>query len=185
MFENLPIVLASASPRRVELLKKTGITRFEILPSNVPETDSPADNAALKAHAVAAMRPSAYVIGADTVIRFRGEIIGKPHDIADAKRILAKLGGQVHEVVTGVCVCNQEENVDEIFEVVTKVHFKELTSAKIDEYLGLVSVLDKAGAYAIQEHGDIIISHIEGDYDNVIGLPAASVVEVIARHCKH
>ena len=173
------IILASASPRRSALLKEAGpaFADMRILTSHVEEGSDPLENARLKAEAVAQMNPRAFVIGADTVIRFEGKTIGKPADIEDAKRILSKLSGRTHDVATGVCVRCVEADILVRFEEATHVTFRTLTPGIIDQYVQNVNVLDKAGAYAIQEHGEDIIEKIDGSLTNVIGLPVERLKE--------
>ena len=175
------LILASESPRRRELLKSLGLP-FEIKSAQVRELEQadnacsvsllPLENARLKAGAVSCQYPGDVVIGADTAIVFENQLIGKPRDEADARRILSMLSGRTHEVVTGIALMRTGENAFcRSWSEVSQVTFKELTSAVIDEYLQLVNVLDKAGAYAIQEHGELIISGFTGELNNIIGLP--------------
>lgn len=173
------IILASASPRRRELMLEAGFTGFRVIPSHAEEDDSPLDNALRKAEDVAQSYPDALVIGADTVIRLGRTVIGKPADEADAVRILSFLSGKTHEVVTGVCVRCLASDICVRYEVSTAVEFRTLSPEIIAEYLRLVPVLDKAGAYAIQEHGDLIISSISGSRSNVIGLPMEQLGETL------
>ena len=174
-----PVILASASPRRSALLREAGPTfaSMRIMTSDVEEGDDPLENAMRKAEAVAKLNPQALVIGADTVIRFEGETIGKPADLEDAKRILARLSGRTHDVATGVCVRCVEAGILVRFEEATHVRFRTLTHEIIDKYVQDVNVLDKAGAYAIQEHGEDIIESIDGSLTNVIGLPVERLKE--------
>lgn len=174
-----PVILASASPRRSALLREAGpaFADMRIQTSHVEEGGDPLENARLKAEAVAQMNPRALVIGADTVIRFEGKTIGKPADLEDAKRILAMLSGRTHDVATGVCVRCVEADILVRFEDITHVTFRTLTSGTIDNYVQAVNVLDKAGAYAIQEHGEDIIESIDGSLTNVIGLPVERLKE--------
>ena len=176
-----PVILASASPRRSALLRDAGpaFADMRIMTSNVEEGSDPLENAMRKAEAVAQLNPQAIVIGADTVIRFEGEIIGKPADLEDAKRILAKLSGRTHDVATGVCVRCVEADYLVRFEEATHVKFRTLTPEIIDDYITAVNVLDKAGAYAIQEHGEDIIESINGSLTNVIGLPVERLKETV------
>ena len=175
------IILASASPRRSALLREAGpaFASMRIMTSHVEEGSDPLENAMLKAEACARMEPRAIVIGADTVIRLGNETIGKPADLEDAKRILAKLSGRTHDVATGVCVRCLEADILVRFEEATHVTFRTLTPEIIDNYMKAVNVLDKAGAYAIQEHGDEIIEKIDGSLTNVIGLPVERLKETI------
>ena len=174
-----PIILASASPRRSALLREAGPTfaSMRIMTSDVEEGNDPLENAMRKAEAVAKLNPQALVIGADTVIRFEGRTIGKPADLEDAKQILAMLSGRTHDVATGVCVRCIEADLLVRFEEATHVTFRTLTSEGIDKYVQDVNVLDKAGAYAIQEHGEDIIESIDGSLTNVIGLPVERLKE--------
>ena len=176
-----PIILASASPRRSALLKEAGpiFASLQILTSHVEEGSDPLENAFRKAEAVAQMNPRALVIGADTVIRFEGRTIGKPADPEDAKRILAMLSGRTHDVATGVCVRCVEADILVRFEEATHVTFRTLTPEIIDKYVQDVNVLDKAGAYAIQEHGEDIIEKIDGSLTNVIGLPVERLKDTV------
>ena len=176
-----PIILASASPRRSALLREAGpaFAGMRIMTSRVEEGSDPLENAMRKAEAVAELNPHAIVIGADTVIRFGGETIGKPADLEDAKRILARLSGHTHDVVTGVCVRCIEADFLVRFEEATHVTFRTLTPEIIDKYIQDVNVLDKAGAYAIQEHGEDIIESVDGSFTNVIGLPVERLKETI------
>ena len=176
-----PIILASASPRRAALLREAGpeFASMQIMPSDADEGADPLENARLKAESVAAANPRAIVIGADTVIRFGGETIGKPADLDDTRAILAKLSGRTHDVVTGVCVRCLENDILVRFEDATHVTFRLLTPEAIEKYIKAVNVLDKAGAYAIQEHGDDIIQGIEGSRTNVIGLPVERLTETV------
>jgi len=150
---------------------------MRIMTADVNEGDDPLENAMRKAEAVAKLNPQALVIGADTVIRFEGETIGKPADIEDAKRILARLSGRTHDVATGVCVRCVEADILVRFEEATHVTFRTLTPEIIDKYVQDVNVLDKAGAYAIQEHGEDIIESVDGSLTNVIGLPVERLKE--------
>jgi septum formation protein len=176
-----PVILASASPRRAALLREAGpeFASMRIMPSDAEEGGDPLENACLKAESVAASNPRAIVIGADTVIRFGDEMIGKPADLDDARAILAKLSGRTHDVVTGVCVRCLENDILVRFEAITHVTFRVLTPEMIEKYIKAVNVLDKAGAYAIQEHGDDIVEGIEGSRTNVIGLPVERLTETV------
>ena len=175
------VILASASPRRAALLREAGpeFASMRIMPSDAEEGADPLENARLKAESVAASNPRAIVIGADTVIRFGDETIGKPADLDDARAILAKLSGRTHDVVTGVCVRCLENDILVRFEEATHVTFRVLTPEMIEKYIRAVNVLDKAGAYAIQEHGDDIVEGIEGSRTNVIGIPVERLTETV------
>lgn len=172
-----PLTLASASPRRRELLGRI-VKGFEVAPSGAEEDSSAThwssaaiSNAAAKACDVAAKRPESLVIGADTVIELDGAILGKPKDIDDARRMLLLMSGRIHTVATGVCLRRVADGTFCRFVELSLVRFKRLERHAIDLYLSKVHVLDKAGAYAIQEHGGMIVDSVEGDMDNVVGLP--------------
>lgn len=173
-----PLILASTSPRRAELLRHLQV-EFQVVPSDALEVAheylSPLEicqlNAHRKARAVAKKIPDALVLGADTLVFLAGEILGKPRDLADARRMLKKLQGRTHQVVTGVSLIHLRAHRERIFAVSTDVLFRSLTDATITEYLAQVNPLDKAGAYAIQQCGEWIVSEISGSFSNVVGLP--------------
>jgi septum formation protein len=173
-----PLILASASPRRAELLQLLKL-KFRVVPSAATEVLdeqlSPFEvcqlNARRKARAVAKKNPDSLVLGADTLVFLDGEIMGKPASRADAERMLTRLQGRTHQVVTGISLIHLRAHRERIFAVSTEVMFHPLDAGQIRDYLAKVNSLDKAGAYAIQEHGDLIISEISGSYSNVVGLP--------------
>ena len=173
-----PLILASASPRRAELLKLLKVD-FQIVPGDVAEVAhehlSPLEvcqfNAHRKAFAVAKKIPDALVLGADTLVFLDNEILGKPRTLAESRRMLARLQGRHHQVVTGVSLIHLRKHQERIFAASTDVLFHPLDAAQIGEYVSQVNTLDKAGAYAIQECGEILISEISGSYSNVVGLP--------------
>ena len=169
------LVLASKSPRRKELLSKLGVPFF-VAQSNAKEITGnfPCDilvkeNALIKAQDILEKYPDDVILGADTVVCINDTILGKPKSLEDAKATLMMLSGKEHFVYTGVAILSKELNINYV--VSTKVVFKKLTPNIIDKYLELVYVLDKAGSYAIQEYGDMIIQSIDGELENVIGLP--------------
>lgn len=177
------IVLASGSPRRRELLKAAGLC-FEVIASPAEEIHDAAlgmaglceENARLKAAAVPV--PGAVVIAADTLVFIEGQPMGKPKDMAEASGMLRKLAGRTHQVCTGVCLVDAEGKF-RTFHAVTDVVFRELDEAGIYEYLASTSPLDKAGAYGIQDRGELIVERISGGYDNVMGLPVRLVLEAL------
>ena len=173
------LILASGSPRRASLLQKAGFVSLKILIPHVKESDDPLRNSLLKASEIAGFYPEAIVIAADTVIRLEDRVIGKPKDLADAKHILNSLSGRTHEVATGVCVRCIANEVLVRFEETTSVTFRILTDDMIERYLATVDVMDKAGAYAIQDHGEDLIETIEGSFTNVIGLPVERLTETL------
>lgn len=178
-------VLASASPRRREILETLGLA-FEVVPSDVDETPiaglAPAALATRlaveKAREVAAREPG-FVLGADTVVVVDGEVLGKPRDDADAARMIARLAGRAHEVITGVALCS--EGGLEALAVTTRVWFRALDAARIERYVATGEGRDKAGAYAVQGIGAGLVTRIEGSWSNVVGLPAAETIDLLAR----
>lgn len=173
-----PIILASTSPRRAELLRQVGLS-FEVVPSDagefVHEHLSPVElcqlNAHRKARAVAKRYPDTLVLAADTLVFLDDEILGKPANLAEARRMIERLQGRIHQVVTGVVLLHLRTHHERVFAVSTNVRFRALSKRQIRGYLARVNPLDKAGAYAIQEHGHLIIEEIEGSFTNVVGLP--------------
>ena len=171
------LILASASPRRAELLRSLGL-QFDVLPTGADERDEhptsvhdlALHNARVKALDAAARHPDALVLGADTIVVLGSEVFGKPRDLDDARRMLRRLSGQTHSVITGVCLLCRGGNRERTFAVETRVRFRPLSDTDIEQYLDAVHVLDKAGAYAIQE-GPPLVENIEGSYSNVVGLP--------------
>ncbi|MBN2317088.1 MAG: septum formation protein Maf [Sedimentisphaerales bacterium] len=175
-----PIILASASPRRRQLLSEAGY-QFEIVKPDVDESVFPtqgmttreyAETLALaKARSVAPMYPDHWVIGADTVVDFAGEIIGKPVDADDAERITKKLFSAPHQVITSVAIIKLCDDIELVESDITTVYPKTMTAGQIAEHIKGGTWRDKAGAYAIQETGDAFVERIEGSLTNVMGLP--------------
>lgn len=178
------IILASQSPRRRELLTRAGVA-FRCQPADVCESPLPGESpeslvrrlSALKAGQVAATCPGRIVLGADTVVVLDGQVLGKPRDLAAARRMLAALSGRTHDVLTGVCLIGRD-GAAQSWVSRTAVNFRTLDAEAIERYLACVDVLDKAGAYAIQEHGEMVVAGVSGSWSNVVGLP---VEEVVAR----
>ena len=174
----LPIVLASQSPRRVELMHEAGYT-FDVLSVEVEESHDAAltpqqlttENAIAKARAGAALRPDALVIGADTLVYLDEQPLGKPRDMTDAVQMLRRLSGRAHHVCTGVALARSGGAEVHSFAVISDVVFLTLSDVEINAYYALVNPLDKAGAYAIQEHGERIIQSTQGSWSNIMGLP--------------
>lgn len=177
------VVLASASPRRAELLESAGV-RFDVVPGHIDETPLPGEEpvphvlrlAREKAAEVAAREDGRLFIGADTIVLCDGEIMGKPRDDWDAARMLKKLSGRGHQVITGFAVLDREGGRSINRAVTTNVFFKPLTAEEIDAYVATGCPLDKAGAYAIQGGAAYMVERIEGSYTNVVGLPLCEVV---------
>ena len=181
----MPIVLASSSPRRRELLAQAGIV-FEVIASPAEEIHDPSMrpdllcelNAQLKAAAVAELRPDARVIGSDTLVFIDDMPLGKPADLSEARGMLRRLSGRTHQVCTGVCII-EPDGETKCFHGLTDVTFLTLDDAAIDAYFSQVNPLDKAGAYGIQEYGEQIIADICGSFDNVMGLPVDLVIAAL------
>lgn len=184
-----PFILASASPRRRELLAELGV-RFDVVAAAVVEHEDPlldprimvARNAALKADWVAERNSAAWVLGADTTVFVDGRALNKPADLAEARVMLRRLSGRAHTVFTGVALRHVKLGVKEDFGAASEVVFHPLTDAIIEDYLGRVHVLDKAGAYAIQEHAGLLVAEQRGSLSNIIGLPQEEVRELLTRH---
>ncbi len=187
------IILASASPRRRELLEKMGV-RFEVATADVQELDvksSPSlgpvdlarENARRKAEAVAqsAQGTGRWVLGADTVVALEGIIFGKPASLEEAREFLRVLSGRTHEVITACALFNPDHR-GQVFHEISRVTFHVLSDETLARYLAEVNVLDKAGAYAVQERGEWIIESVEGSRTNVIGLPTDALEKVFIRH---
>lgn len=178
-------VSASGSPRRKELLR--GLIRsFTVHPADIHELTEhsfpsaiPLINASAKAGAVAALYPDAVVMGADTVIEMDDLIIGKPASLEDAATMLMRFSGRTHHVVTAVCLMSIQLRLNCLFCEHTEVKFRTLDPETIGNYLEKVHVLDKAGAYAIQEYGDMLVERITGPMDNVIGLPVEKLRQAL------
>lgn len=179
------IILASSSPRRKRLMLEAGFN-FEIKVSDAEEIsekfmipwDLTVQNAQIKASPIAQNNQEKIVIGADTVVSLDNEIFGKPSDMEEAVKMLARLSGRTHIVTTGVCIIQKEKN--ETFYVNTEVTFKPLSGKEISQYVKVINPLDKAGAYAAQDHGELIIEKYSGSFTNVVGLPMSEVKEVLA-----
>ncbi len=176
------LILASASPRRKELLESMGVP-FEILVADAPEIKmgNPADvvmeNALRKAEAIHALHPGRMILGSDTVVCIDDQVLGKPRDEEDAVRMLQMLSGKKHRVLTGVClIANGQRDVRYDS---TDVYFSSLTDDDIHWYVHTGEPMDKAGAYAIQGRAGMYIDKIHGSFSNVIGLPTALVRKML------
>ena len=184
-----PLVLASRSPRRRELLVAAGAKDVKIAASDVEESADASQglaalvlsNARAKATDIAAQFPKSIVLGADTLVWLDGAALGKPSGLGEARQMLARLSGRVHEVCTGVHLVRIEPHLQIEFHETTRVRFRPLDAAAINAYLDKVDVLDKAGAYALQEHGDLIIESVEGSRSNVVGLPVERTLAALRR----
>ena len=180
----VPVVLASVSPRRRELLGLLGLT-FEVSPADLDETwrngEPPAAHAERLARekAAARARPGAVAIGADTIVVVDGDILGKPRDAAEAGAMLRRLSGREHDVYTGVAVAFGGKTAAGTSRTV--VRFRALDDATIRDYVATGEPLDKAGAYGIQGYGAVLVERIDGDYFTVMGLALGLMVELLRR----
>ncbi|RLB09340.1 MAG: septum formation protein Maf [Deltaproteobacteria bacterium] len=178
-----PLILASSSPRRRELLQNLGIP-FKIYPSNVEEKISDTDEfekfaleiAEKKARYAYNKLKDGWILAADTIVVVEEKIFGKPKDYNDAKRMLSILSGREHTVITGFCIIDPAGELSWKESVISKVTIRELTEEEIDSYLATKEPFDKAGAYAVQGIGSFMIKKINGSYTNVVGLPVCEVI---------
>jgi septum formation protein len=182
------LILASASPRRKELLADLGVS-FDIVPAEVTEYEAAdADpremvlhNAALKADWVSARYPQATVIGADTTVFVGQTVLNKPRDAAEARAMLRQLSGSHHTVFTGLAVRRASDGLKLDEGVASEVTFKAFGEDTIEQYLSLVHTLDKAGGYAIQEHSELIVAGFTGSLTNIIGMPQEEMKQLLTR----
>ena len=188
MPEQRKIILASASPRRREILGITGL-KFSVDASEYEEDMElglkPHQLArflsAEKAKAIASKYPNALLIAADTFIVFKDKLLGKPHTSEEARRMLVLLNGKAHSVITGFTILDTKTKKKLSRSVETKVYFRKMTGQEIESYVRTGEPLDKAGAYAIQGIGAVIVKKIDGDYLNVVGLPLNSLIEALKK----
>ncbi|MEM6915420.1 MAG: Maf family protein [Verrucomicrobiota bacterium] len=189
MSEDSLLILASGSPRRSDLLREAGFD-FEVVPpgieeiedSSLPIREVTADNADLKAGAISKARPEAVVLAADTLVLLGDRNLSKPLDRAEASAMLRSLNGNSHQVFTAVTILRQSPFQHLRFTTITEVRFKTLTESEMDAYHAKINPMDKAGAYAAQEHGASIIERIEGSMSNVIGLPMDEVSAALEKN---
>ena len=182
------LILASASPRRRELLAQRGFP-FEVVVAEVVEHEEPttdprvmvAHNAALKADWVAQRHPDAVVLGADTTVFLDGHAINKPRDLAESRAMLRRLSGREHTVFTGVAVRRVSTGLRIDQGVSSQVEFKPFGDAVIEDYIRLVNTLDKAGAYSIQDQTGMIIAGYRGSFTNIMGLPMEATKQILTR----
>ncbi|MGC6424615.1 MAG: Maf family protein [Lentimonas sp.] len=183
------LILASASPRRSELLRRLGLA-FEVHPSHANEDDSGSNgpeqmvlkNAELKADTMVPQFPNDLVLGSDTTVALDDEVLSKPVDLDDAKRMLQRLSGKLHTVYTAVALRWSGGDFAASFVEGSHVHFKHLDDATIDRYFQIVNPLDKAGAYGIQAGRELIIDSVDGSVENVMGLPIQTLATCLAEH---
>ncbi len=182
------LVLASSSPRRAALLSEGGF-HFEIAKPHVAEKFDAALtlreltlwNAIRKGMSIAQARPDAVVLAADTLVGLENQIIGKPTDLSEASQMLRRLSGRTHEVCSAVAIYQQTSGRSAVFHDVSRVRFRRLSEATIQDYLAKISPLDKAGAYAAQGSGAEIIVKIDGSFTNVVGLPMEKTVAELTK----
>ena len=184
--EDQRLILASKSPRRRYLLEQAGLA-LEVVPSRVDEGRFELQQpdvyarqlAEAKARDVSGRYPRHWVIGADTIVVIDGAILGKPASEADAEKMLTRLSGKTHQVLTAYCICCRSRERHFCETVATDVRFKSLSGAEIDWYIRTREPFDKAGAYAIQGIGTFLVKSISGSYTNVVGLPVCEVIEYL------
>jgi len=182
------LILASASPRRRELLAELGV-EFDVITAQVTEHEDPttdprvmvAHNAALKADWVAERHPEAFVLGADTTVFIDGHALNKPQDGAEARAMLRRLSGRTHTVFTGIALRRLKDGLKIDTGEASEVTFKAFDDATLELYLSRVHTLDKAGGYAIQEHGDLIVAGFTGSLTNIVGLPVEEMKQLLTR----
>jgi septum formation protein len=190
----IPLVLASSSPRRRELLSSAGIA-FNVVNSDIPEEQQPGEGPIAFARRLAREKAEAVlrklqshapvrVLGADTIVVVDGQVLGKPQTADDARRMLQLLSGRTHEVVTAVCIITRNEQgsvTADLRHATTVVRFHQLSESEISAYIATGEPLDKAGAYGIQGAASPFIAGYDGDYNNVVGLPVDLVREMLAQ----
>ena len=196
----MDIILASASPRRRDLLERAGV-KFRVLQSDVDEAlddelladphQAAQELAQRKAGAVVqqilAAKPEGVqvvVIGADTIVFFQNKILGKPKNEEDAFRMLKAMSGKIHTVFTGVTIIDTESDLAHTFYEETKVEFYDVTDDEIRNYISTGDPLDKAGSYGVQGRGCFLVKRIEGDYFTVVGLPIAHLIQILKKYSK-
>ena len=183
------IILASASPRRKEILENTNI-KFDIISSSIEELvldgESPCQMvmrlAFEKGIDIASKYKSNLVISADTIVVLDDNVLGKPKDEEEARQMISNLSGRTHQVITGISLINLEKNKKIIDYVISNVKFKKLSKDDINDYIKTKESLDKAGAYGIQGYGAILVEEIQGDYFNIVGLPISKLSDLLKIH---
>lgn len=176
-----PLILASASPRRQQLLSTLGFA-FEVQPANIDESPLPGESAPkhvlrLAREKAAAIQGDAVVLAADTIVVLQGQILGKPKDAEDASRMLWSLSGSTHEVLTAIAVRDGTEEADWLS--VSTVRFRELSGADVADYVATGEPLDKAGAYGIQGGAARFVEHLDGSYTGIMGLPLCQTEQLL------
>ena len=185
------IILASASPRRKEILENTNV-KFKIMSSMIEEltldNESPCQMvmrlAFEKGMDVASRQKSDLIISADTIVVLDDIILGKPKDEIQAREMIRSLSGRSHQVITGISLINLDNNKKIIDYVISNVKFKSLSEQDINDYIATKESLDKAGAYGIQGYGALLVDEIQGDYFNIVGLPISRLSDLLKKHFK-
>ena len=183
------IILASASPRRKEILENANV-KFKIMASSIEEltldSESPCQMvmrlAFEKGIDIASRQKSDLVISADTIVVLDNTILGKPKDEIEARKMITSLSGRTHQVITGISLINLDNNKKIIDYVISNVKFKKLSEEDINDYIRTRESLDKAGAYGIQGYGALLVEEIQGDYFNIVGLPISRLSDLIKKH---
>lgn len=185
----MDIILASASPRRKEILGNTNL-KFEVIKSDIDEVILPEESpcqvvmrlAYEKSMYIAYNNKNKLIIGADTIVCLDNIILGKPKDKLDAIEMIKKLSGRTHQVITGISLINLDANKKIIDYVVSNVKFKNLSHEDVMDYIQTNESLDKAGAYGIQGYGALLVEEIQGDYFNIVGLPISKLSDLLKKH---
>ena len=183
------LILASASPRRSELLRRIRL-EFKVCPANVNELSSSAEgpermvavNARLKADALSGQFPDALILGSDTTVALGDVVLNKPSDMNEARAMLKRLSGRDHTVYTAVALLWKQRNLCDVFVESSTVRFRDLDNTIIDTYFEIVNPLDKAGAYGIQAGRELIVESVEGSVENVMGLPIQTLQARLLQH---
>lgn len=183
------IILASASPRRKEILENANV-KFKVIASSIEELtldgESPSHMvmrlAFEKGIDIASRQKSDLVISADTIVVLNDTVLGKPKDEIEARKMITSLSGKTHQVITGVSLINLDNNKKIIDYVISNVKFKNLSEEDINDYIRTNESLDKAGAYGIQGYGALLVEEIQGDYFNIVGLPISKVSDLLKKH---
>ncbi|WP_286316294.1 Maf family protein [Romboutsia ilealis] len=185
----MKIILASASPRRKEILENTSV-KFDVMASSIKELtidgESPCQMvmrlAFEKGMDIASRQKSDLIISADTIVVIDNTVLGKPKNEIEARKMITTLSGRTHQVITGISLINLERNKKIIDYVISNVKFKNLSEEDVNDYIRTKESLDKAGAYGIQGYGALLVNEIQGDYFNIVGLPISRLSDLLKKH---
>lgn len=185
----MKIILASASPRRKEILENTSV-KFDVMASSIKELtidgESPCQMvmrlAFEKGMDIASRQKSDLIISADTIVVIDNTVLGKPENEIEARKMITSLSGRTHQVITGISLINLDNNKKIIDYVISNVKFKNLSEEDINDYIRTKESLDKAGAYGIQGYGALLVDEIQGDYFNIVGLPISRLSDLLKKH---